>query len=127
MLVDVTQTQPTSAAPTLATAAIRRSTAPVRHVKTTIPREVSRADSYVIVNIHIQFPEIGDDGGNITVTDGVRSDGKCGLENPLEDGSPSQCDPNSADFCCSAYGYCGGSDAHCNCETCMNYKPTGVS
>ena len=126
--VDVTRNPPTSAAPRLAGAAALWSTAPARPARTTIPREVSRADSYVIcVNIHIQFLGNGDDCGNITVTDGVRSDGQCGPELPLEDGSPSQCDPDSADFCCSAYGYCGGSDAHCSCDTCINYKPSGVS
>ena len=145
--VNVIQTQPTSAAPRLATAAARWSTAPARLAKTTIPREVSRVDSFLCVKIHIQFLGNGD-SGNITVTDGVRSDGKCGKENPqevvvkpllvitdgvrsdgrcgsevpLEDGSPAICDPDSPDFCCSEYGHCGGSLEHCNCDTCINYK-----
>ena len=122
--VDVTPTQPTFAALRLAGAAIQRRTAPARLAKTTIPRGVSRVDSFLCVKIHIQFPGNGDIG-NITVTDGVRSDGQCGPGLPLEDGSPSQCDPDSADFCCSAWGYCGGSEEHCNCDTCANYKSSG--
>ena len=47
--VNVTQTQPTSAAPPLATAATRRRTAPVTHASTTIPQEVSRVDSDVSI------------------------------------------------------------------------------
>ena len=78
-------------------------------------------------NINIQFPENGGGGSPITVTDGVRSDGACGPELPLEDGSPSRCDPDSADFCCSAYGYCGGTEEHCNCDTCVNYKEEEVN
>lgn len=37
----------------------------------------------------------------------VRTDRRCGPEFPLPDGSPSQCDPESANFCCSKWGYCG--------------------
>ena len=58
----------------------------------------------------------------LVITDGVRSDGRCGSEVPLEDGSPATCDPDSPDFCCSEYGYCGGTEEHCNCDTCVNYK-----
>ena len=58
----------------------------------------------------------------LVITDGVRSDGRCGSEVPLEDGSPAICDPDSPDFCCSEYGYCGGTGDHCNCDTCVNYK-----
>jgi len=56
---------------------------------------------------------------------GVRDDGRCGPEFPLEDGSPAACDPDSTYFCCSAHGYCGGTGEHCSCETCVNYKPSG--
>ena len=58
----------------------------------------------------------------LVITDGVRSDGRCGSEVPLEDGSPATCDPDSPDFCCSEFGYCGGTEEHCNCDTCVNYK-----
>ena len=56
---------------------------------------------------------------------GVRDDGRCGSEFPLEDGSPASCDPNSEYFCCSEHGYCGGTGEHCSCETCVNYRPAG--
>ena len=39
-----------------------------------------------------------------------RSDGRCGAEAPLEDGTTlAECDPNSEYWCCSAHGFCGGS------------------
>ncbi len=38
-----------------------------------------------------------------------RSDGRCGAEAPLEGGGTAECDPNSEYWCCSAHGFCGGS------------------
>lgn len=55
-----------------------------------------------------------------------RSDGRCGPENPLEDGSLAECDPNSAYYCCSAFGFCGSTQEHCFCETCVNYRPVSL-
>merc|ERR1711983_171266 len=52
-----------------------------------------------------------------------RSDGKCGAGNPLENGTPAECDPNSEYFCCSEFGFCGGTAEHCNCDICVNYRP----
>ena len=60
----------------------------------------------------------------VVITDGVRSDNKCGPEVPLEDGTPARCDPDSAAFCCSSYGWCGGTAEYCSCETCKNYNPS---
>ena len=57
----------------------------------------------------------------------VRKDRRCGPEFPLPDGSPSQCDPQSPNFCCSKWGYCGGDDEHCNCPTCFNYKLSSIN
>ena len=51
----------------------------------------------------------------------VREDGRCGPDFPQEDGSPGPCDPNSDGFCCSASGWCGNTEAHCTCDTCVNY------
>ena len=51
-----------------------------------------------------------------------RSDGKCGEGNPLPNGSPAQCNPSGKDFCCSKYGFCGGTDEHCQCDECIDYK-----
>merc|ERR1712168_310209 len=37
-----------------------------------------------------------------------RDDRRCGPEFPLPDGSgPTQCNPNSANYCCSIHGWCG--------------------
>ena len=67
---------------------------------------------------------LGEQPVAVVIKDGVRSDNKCGPEVPLEDGSPARCDPDSPDFCCSSYGYCGGTVDHCSCETCVNYNPS---
>ncbi|CAB4069325.1 DNAH [Lepeophtheirus salmonis] len=57
----------------------------------------------------------------------TRSDGRCGPAFPLEDGvTPSECDPNSEYFCCSENNYCGSTQDHCYCETCVNYRPLKV-
>jgi len=50
-----------------------------------------------------------------------------GVENPLEDGTPAECDPNSEYWCCSEHGFCGGTQEHCYCETCINYRPINLS
>ena len=48
---------------------------------------------------------------------------RCGAEYPLPDNSgPTQCDPNSENFCCSKWGYCGGDGEHCGCPECVNYR-----
>ena len=53
----------------------------------------------------------------------VRNDRRCGPEFPLADNSgPSECDPNSANFCCSKWGFCGPDADHCDCPECVNYK-----
>lgn len=55
-----------------------------------------------------------------------RDDGRCGAEFPLSDGSPAECDPNSEYWCCSNNGYCGGTQEHCYCDTCVNYRPVDL-
>ena len=52
-----------------------------------------------------------------------RDDGRCGAEFPLPNGLPAQCDPFNADEskCCSPYGWCGKTPAHCACDTCVDY------
>ena len=62
----------------------------------------------------------------VSSSGGVRDDGRCGIEFPLEDGTPAGCDPNSQYFCCSEHGYCGGTGEHCSCETCVDYRPDGA-
>merc|ERR1712026_635710 len=62
---------------------------------------------------------------SVSSSGGIRDDGRCGSEFPLDDGTPAGCDPNSAYFCCSEHGYCGGTGEHCSCETCINYRPAG--
>ena len=61
----------------------------------------------------------------VSSSGGVRDDGRCGTEFPLEDGTPAGCDPNSQYFCCSVHGYCGGTEEHCSCDTCRDYRPAG--
>ena len=53
-----------------------------------------------------------------------RYDGRCGREYPLPDGSPSECDPDGENPCCSheSYGNCGDEPAHCSCNGCIDYK-----
>jgi len=54
-----------------------------------------------------------------------REDGKCGPNNKLEDGNPSQCDPQGnapkKGPCCSQFGFCGNTEKHCGCQQCVNY------
>jgi|ERR1711874_48404 len=57
----------------------------------------------------------------------IRPDGKCGPLYPLSDGSVAECDPNSEYWCCSEHGFCGGTQEHCYCDTCVNYRPVQVS
>ena len=56
-----------------------------------------------------------------------RSDGKCGPLNLLESGEAAECDPNSEYWCCSEHGFCGGTQEHCYCDTCINYRPIKVT
>ena len=48
----------------------------------------------------------------------VRPDGRCGPQNPLSSGAPGECDPLASaprrGPCCSPFGYCGSSPAHCS-------------
>jgi len=55
-----------------------------------------------------------------------RSDGHCGPGYSTEDGSMAECDPNSEYWCCSEHGFCGSSQEHCYCDTCVNYRPIDV-
>jgi len=50
-----------------------------------------------------------------------RDDARCGSEFPLPNGQPAQCNPSS-DSCCAASGWCGHTQAHCKCETCVDYS-----
>ncbi len=52
----------------------------------------------------------------------VRNDRRCGQQFPLDDGTASECDPNSANYCCSKWGYCGPGADHCDCPECTDYR-----
>ncbi|XP_077993991.1 macrophage mannose receptor 1-like [Glandiceps talaboti] len=53
-----------------------------------------------------------------------RDDGRCGVDYPLDDGeTPAECHPDSYP-CCSRYGWCGITDAHCLCPTCIDFTDT---
>ena len=52
-----------------------------------------------------------------------RKDRRCGAEFPLPGGrGPTECDPDSGNFCCSKWGFCGGDGEHCGCPECVNYR-----
>ena len=51
-----------------------------------------------------------------------RHDGKCSSLYPLPDGSPAECNPDGWKRCCSDYGWCGNTDAHCYCSECVDYS-----
>ena len=52
----------------------------------------------------------------------LRYDGRCGEDYPLPDGTPSECDPDGENYCCSAVGRCGNTVDHCTCFWCLDYK-----
>ena len=56
-----------------------------------------------------------------------RTDGGCGENYPLSDGSPAWCNPSGEAYCCSEWGFCGSSEAHCNCEKCIDFRNKTVS
>ena len=70
---------------------------------------------------------------NITIGDGDsrksdirhRTDGRCGPDFRLGDGSPAECNPESERSCCSPGGWCGKTKWHCLCPTCIDYKLRG--
>ena len=50
---------------------------------------------------------------------------RCGIRNPLPDGSPAQCDPDGNNPCCNdkAFsGKCGNTTDHCLCNDCVDYR-----
>ena len=52
-----------------------------------------------------------------------RKDRRCGADYPLPDGSgPGECNPESENYCCSKWGFCGGDGEHCDCPECVDYK-----
>lgn len=57
----------------------------------------------------------------------IRTDGGCGENYPLSDGSPAWCNPSGEAYCCSEWGFCGSSEAHCNCEKCIDFRNKTVS
>lgn len=52
----------------------------------------------------------------------VRSDRRCGAKYPMKDGSPSECDPNGPNPCCSEWNYCGPGSDHCDCPNCVDFR-----
>lgn len=48
--------------------------------------------------------------------------GMCGKAAPLINGFYPVCDPHDPGYsCCGKYGYCGGNEEFCDCETCVDY------
>ena len=51
-------------------------------------------------------------------------EGRCGPGYPgLAGNAIGECDPNSDLYCCSPFGYCGNTEAHCECADCIDYRP----
>ena len=53
-----------------------------------------------------------------------RLDRQCGSAYPLPNGTPSECDPDGENPCCTQIdlGYCGNTTEHCSCEDCTDYR-----
>ena len=54
-------------------------------------------------------------------TDFWRPDLRCGKDFPVG-GKPSGCNPNGSNPCCSPGGWCGLSNEHCECKTCIDFR-----
>lgn len=55
--------------------------------------------------------------------DGPDKSGLCGASAPrLPNGAIAGCDPDSEWPCCSQWGSCGGTDEHCKCSECVDYR-----
>ncbi len=68
--------------------------------------------------------------GSARFTSWRLADDRCGARFSAPDGTQiGQCDPASAKPCCSRYGWCGGSDEHCFCESgsCVDYRAVASS
>ena len=48
----------------------------------------------------------------------------CGSKYPLPDGTPTECDPDGMNPCCSSttWGNCGHTAEYCTCEGCTDYR-----
>ena len=55
-----------------------------------------------------------------------RADGRCGTRYVLADGRAGQCDPTARGPgrgpCCSKFGHCGDTAAHCDCAGCTDFR-----
>ncbi|XP_035659247.1 uncharacterized protein LOC118404287 [Branchiostoma floridae] len=72
------------------------------------------------------YYHIAPDGDGATCTQlptKVRADGKCGPGYPAPLANPGQCNGTGPAPCCSADGLCGSTEQHCDCSTCVDYRP----
>ena len=51
-----------------------------------------------------------------------RYDDWCGVNFPLPDGRPAECDPNGDNPCCNVQGRCGRGPSNCFCSGCVDYR-----
>ncbi|XP_066269746.1 uncharacterized protein [Branchiostoma lanceolatum] len=51
-----------------------------------------------------------------------RDDWHCGPGYSAEGADPAECDPTSCFPCCSAAGWCGNTEDHCDCPGCTNFQ-----
>ena len=79
-----------------------------------------------MIYIQLCFIEISNPSSNKQSTTGDlqqwRSDGKCGNENPLSDGTPAECDPDGENPCCNQSGECSKNEESCSCPMCVDYR-----
>ena len=60
--------------------------------------------------------------------EGGELEGRCGKQFLKHDGAPSGCNPfkeaNERGPCCLNLSWCGNTEGHCSCETCVDYRKT---
>ena len=57
-----------------------------------------------------------------SVTEKWIKNGSCGVDYPLRDGRPSECDPFGEYPCCSDDGRCSNTPDDCTCKNCVDYR-----
>ncbi|XP_070561730.1 uncharacterized protein [Ptychodera flava] len=69
-------------------------------------------------NLEVVASSLGESTSNQKWT----ANGRCGAQNPLSNGNPSECNPDADDHCCSSAGYCSSADSDCTCAGCVDYS-----
>jgi len=80
-----------------------------------------------VISFHLALTQDQWTGGDPATGDGAwLESGRCGEDNPSGYWDAGACDPfawaNEKGPCCSDWGWCGHTPAHCDCYECVNYK-----